>query len=244
MVAGQPRDGRRRRWLTGTAVAIGFAAGLGLGVIAWGRVADTTSSAAVLTTGWFVGMLAVAAGLAARRRWLRLPLAAGYGVAAVATTLLVGLPSVLDRTVDDGDLVGVVAAPDAAAEPTRPGPGSPDPAGATAAPRAVELGRAELAGIDHDAAGTARLIRLADGTLLVRLEGLDVEPGPDYYVHLLAGPDRREPADGSQLARLRGNRGNQNYPVPAGHPVRTPATVLIWCRAFDTPIAAATVGAA
>jgi hypothetical protein len=250
----------RRRWPAAVAVALGTAVLLAAGVLVWGRVADTPTAAAVLTTGWFVVALGAAAALVRRRRWLRLPLATGYGVAALATALLVGLPTVLDRTVDDGALLDVdIAAPAGSGAGTPGGATGGEPGASTApsgtapgrtgaaapsrpAPRAAEIGRADLAGIDHRASGTARLIRLADGSLLVRLEDLDVESGPDYYVHLVAGADRRQPAGDSQVARLRGNRGNQNYPLAAGRTAGTPVTVLIWCRAFDTPVAAATIG--
>ncbi len=173
----------------------------------------------------------------------------GYLVAAIGTGLLVALPTVRDRTVEEADVVAVADNP--TAQPTSPQPGAPQPSGsaptappttAPAVPRApVEIGRAELAGIDHTATGTARLIRLADGSLLVRLEEIDIQPGPDYYVHLVRGAGQQEPAGGSQLARLKGNRGSQNYPVPRGRPAETPVTVLIWCRAFDTPVANATI---
>jgi hypothetical protein len=119
----------------------------------------------------------------------------------------------------------------------------PTPAGTAPEPAAVELGQAELVGIDHDATGTARLIRLEDGSHLVRFENLDVEPGPDYQVHLVPGAGRTDPDGGTRLDALKGNRGNQNYPVGADVAVETPTTVLIWCRAFAVPIAAATLGA-
>jgi hypothetical protein len=41
---------------------------------------------------------------------------------------------------------------------------------------------------------------------------------------------------------LKGNLGNQNYPVGAEVDVTTPTTVLIWCRTFAVPIANATIG--
>jgi len=231
---------------------------LAAGVLVWGRVADTPTAAMVLTAAWFALVFVLAALVARRRRWLLLPLGAGYGVVAVATGVLVALPTVVGRTVNDADLAGVGAAapanPSAATGPTsrtgptdptgsvaNPGAGTP-PSGTAAAPaRPVEVGRAGLVGIEHRAAGTARLIRLADGALLVRLENFDVQPGPDYYVHVVAGADMHRPATGSQVARLRGTRGNQNYSLAAGRTVTLPATVLIWCRAFDTPIAAATI---
>jgi hypothetical protein len=245
--------GRRRGggWLAAVGAGLVIAVVLAAGVLVWGRVADTPTVAMVLTTAWFAVVLALAALLARRRRWLLLPLGAGYGVAAIATGVLVALPTVVGRTVNDSDPAGVAAAVPAAApggdSAIGTGNGTPtpaDPSRSTAGAAAavpVELGRANLAGIDHRATGTARLIRLADGSVAVRLESLDVQPGPDYYLHVLAGPDMHRPAGGSQVARLRGTRGNQNYPLAAGRTVALPATVLIWCRAFDTPIAAATI---
>jgi hypothetical protein len=231
--------GRWRNWPAGVAAGLLTAVVVAAGVLVWGRVADTPTAAMVLTAAWFAVVLVPAVLLARRRRWLLLPLGAGYGVAAIATGVLVALPTLVGRTVDDRDPAGVAAdtppagmASDSAAAParTRAAPAGP-----------VELGRAGLVGIDHRASGTARLIRLADGALLVRLESVDVQPGPDYYLHVVAGADMHRPAAGSQVARLRGTRGNQNYPVAAGRTATLPATVLIWCRAFDTPIAAATI---
>ncbi|WP_462203401.1 DM13 domain-containing protein [Frankia sp. CcWB3] len=134
------------------------------------------------------------------------------------------------------------AAPQAGPAPGQTPPRPPAPTQPAAGADVVELGRAQLVGIDHDATGTARLIRLADGSHLVRFEDLDVEPGPDYQVHLVPGADKTDPAGSTRLDRLRGNLGDQNYPVAADVDIDTPTTVLIWCRAFAVPIAAATVG--
>jgi hypothetical protein len=87
-----------------------------------------------------------------------------------------------------------------------------------------------------------RLIQVADGELLVRFEGLDVENGPDYVVYLVPGTDQRAPGDGVFLGELRGNQGDQNYVVPAGTEAGGPQTILIWCRTFAAPVANASVG--
>src|SRR4051794_12351527 len=113
---------------------------------------------------------------------------------------------------------------------------------AQAAERADVVARAPLHGIDHDATGTTLLVMRGDGTYVVRLQALDVEPGPDYQVHLVPGRDRTRPSGGTRLDRLRGNRGAQNYDVRAAVTVDGPVTVLIWCRAFGVPVAAATLG--
>ncbi len=112
--------------------------------------------------------------------------------------------------------------------------------GASAA--SVVVGRGPLSGIDHRASGAALLVRLGDGSLVVRLASLDVEPGPDYQVHLVPGAGRESPGSGVALGALRGNKGNLNYPVPPNASTERPLTLLIWCRAFAVPVAAATIG--
>ena len=58
---------------------------------------------------------------------------------------------------------------------------------------------------------------------------------------VVPGADRSVPDGRTRLNRLRGNRGNENHPVSAGMFSRCPLTVLIWCRVFGVPIAAATL---
>ena len=79
-----------------------------------------------------------------------------------------------------------------------------------------------------------------DGSLVVALEDIDVEPGPDYHVYVVGGRDRRSPGDGVELAKLKGNQGTQYYEVPRDVTVGAGDTVLIWCRAFGVPVANAT----
>lgn len=102
-------------------------------------------------------------------------------------------------------------------------------------------GAAALTGIDHAATGRVVLLQTGPGRHVVRLLALDVEPGPDYHVYLAPGPDRRSPQGATHLGPLRGNRGSQNYPVPSVVAANVPVTVLIWCRAFAVPVAAATI---
>ena len=105
----------------------------------------------------------------------------------------------------------------------------------------MRVSTGSLRGIDHDASGTASVYRLPDGGFVVGLEDIDIEPGPDYQVYVVPGTDRESPGDGTHLDGLRGNQGTQYYDVPAGlGDVGPEWTVLVWCRAFGVPIAAAT----
>ena len=110
-----------------------------------------------------------------------------------------------------------------------------------AAPELTELGRGEIAGINHRASGTAVLYRLADGSTLIRLEDIDISPGPDYDVYLVPEANAQSPGSGVKIDDLKGNKGSQNYPVPPELSVEGPQTVLIWCTSFAVPIAAAPI---
>ena len=139
------------------------------------------------------------------------------------------------------DTVVVERFPQVAASPTSPAPtdgSSPGVPVAAGQPIRVSTGR--LTGIDHDASGTASLYRQPDGSLVVGLEAIDIEPGPDYHVFVVPGRDRRSPGDGIELAKLKGNQGTQFYDVPGNRDVGDGWTVLIWCRAFGVPVAGAT----
>lgn len=126
-----------------------------------------------------------------------------------------------------------------AAAATAATPASSVPPTAVAGPTVLRSGT--LSGVDHRASGRALLVRLPDGQLVVRLEDLDVEPGPDYQLHLVPGTGTTRTDGGAWLGGLRANKGSQNYPVPAGVDVGGPRSVLVWCRAFAVPIAVATL---
>jgi hypothetical protein len=226
-------------------------------------VRNVLTSPRTLLTAAVVLVLVVGLGLLVRRlsgrAWAG-GLAAAVPVAAVLA--LVVWPTFVPTTVDepdpladvvalapgaDGAAVAAVPSPpagtpelrlDATPVPDGPTTATPPPAPVPAGPRA--LASAVLTGIDHDVTGTATLVDLGDGTSVVHLGAFDVEPGPDYQVHLVPGAGQERP-DGVFLGALKGTRGDQSYTVPAGSPLDGPVTVLIWCRAFGVPVAAATL---
>jgi hypothetical protein len=101
----------------------------------------------------------------------------------------------------------------------------------------VRISTGTLRGIGHDATGDASVYERADGSRVVALEAIDIEPGPDYRVYVVRGVDEERPGDGLELDALRGNQGTQYYEVPSGTDVGPGWTVLVWCRAFGVPVA-------
>lgn len=126
------------------------------------------------------------------------------------------------------------AAPAADAEETGGAEASPE-ATPDAGPRL--LGRGRLRGIGHTASGSAEIVE-TDGKAVVQLRDFSVQAGPDYRLYLANG---ETPDGGRELGALKGTSGNQRYSVERRADARRFDTVLIWCRAFSVPVAAATL---
>ncbi len=82
----------------------------------------------------------------------------------------------------------------------------------------------------HNAEGLAKVIRLDDASMILRLENFKATNGPDLYVYLATD---KSASDFVDLGRLKGNIGNQNYDIPEGTDFSRYDTVLIWCKAFS-----------
>ncbi|GHH91128.1 DM13 domain-containing protein [Streptomyces capillispiralis] len=142
------------------------------------------------------------------------------------------------------------ALPTAAASAADPAPdASPDPARTPARdPRTLAGGA--LISHEHSTSGTVKLVRLPDGSHVVRLENLDTSNGPDLRVWLTDAPVREGRAgwhvfdDGAyvSLGKLKGNKGSQNYTVPADVDPSAFSSVSIWCDRFDVSFGAAELG--
>ena len=102
-----------------------------------------------------------------------------------------------------------------------------------------EFHKAEKAG-----KGTATVYQLADGKRVLRLTDFETDNGPDLHVRLIAADDAKDTAsvakaDFVELAKLRGNKGNQNYELPANVDLGKYRVVSIWCNRFSVNFAAA-----
>ena len=118
---------------------------------------------------------------------------------------------------------------------TEPAPSS-TPAPPPAEPEQVSSG--EIEGVGHTATGEALVYRLGD-TYFVRLEDIDIQGAVDVFVWLVPESGQEEPDGGVNLGAPKGTSGSANYVVPGDVDVGQYRTVLLWCRAFSTPIAVA-----
>ncbi|GFJ78830.1 DM13 domain-containing protein [Phytohabitans houttuyneae] len=102
---------------------------------------------------------------------------------------------------------------------------------------------------EHDTSGTARIIRNPDGSHRLELVALDTSNGPDLRVWLSDQPVKEGTAgwrvfdDGQwlELGRLKGNKGDQAYAIPAGTDLDRLGSVAIWCKRFSVSFGAATL---
>jgi hypothetical protein len=141
----------------------------------------------------------------------------------------------VDETVDEAP--PAVVAPSAAA------------AAATASPSAgpTLLAQGTFVSHEHATSGTVQLVWVPDGSRYLRLEHLDTSNGPLLQVWLTDAPVRPGKDgwyvfdDGRHvdLGPLKGNKGNQNYAVPAGVDLAQYRSVTVWCARFHVSFGAA-----
>jgi hypothetical protein len=189
----------------------------------------------LLLAGWLLLSLVVLPRAIRRPGWC----AAALSVVAVAALSVLVVPTLRDKKVEE-EFPAAVAEP-SVPPTTLPGIAPPPPTAAPAGP--VKIASGALHGIGHDASGGASIYRRPNGSTVVALEGIDIEPGPDYRVIVVRGTDQQSPGDGLELDALRGNQGTQYYEVPSGTDAGAGWTVLIWCRAFGVPVASSTQAA-
>jgi hypothetical protein len=127
-----------------------------------------------------------------------------------------------------------------------PGPAIGGPSASSTAPaRAVLLARGSFVSHEHATRGTASIVRQPDGRRVLALAGLHTSEGPVVKVWLT---DRAVTKDGwhvfddgryVNLGSLKGNLGNQLYPIPDGTDLTGLRSVTIWCDRFDVSFGAA-----
>lgn len=107
----------------------------------------------------------------------------------------------------------------------------------------IELASGSFVSREHETTGTARVLRLADGQQILRLEGFETSNGPALFVYLSTNPAQGEDSafddEYLDLGRLKGNIGDQNYVVPPEIDSTGWTSVVIWCDRFSVSFGAA-----
>jgi hypothetical protein len=96
---------------------------------------------------------------------------------------------------------------------------------------------------EHATSGRARVIATAGGRRYVRFEDFETSNGPALKVYLSAappsGPGDRFDDRFVDLGDLKGNIGSQNYAIPRDVRLDGYRSVVVWCKRFSVPFAAA-----
>ena len=108
---------------------------------------------------------------------------------------------------------------------------------AMSAATAVKRGTFVDADAFHKGEGSAAVYRLEDGSHVLRFEDFRVTNGPALFVLVSPHPNPGGRGDISEagyteLARLKGNVGSQNYVLPDDLPLDDVNSVIIYCKPF------------
>ncbi len=141
-------------------------------------------------------------------------------------------------------MVEMAATPEVAATPAEVATATP------AAPPADPVALLEGGFIDgdflHYGDGTATVYDLGDGSRVLRFEDFEVTNGPDLRVLVTPDPnpfdhDALAEAGYTELGRLKGNIGNQNYDIPPEVDTDSIGSVVIYCKPFAVIFSVATL---
>ena len=182
---------------------------------------------AAISAGLFVAAIALAVGLYLFQPWRIF----------TSSTVTEDIPAAAPLAAPSQESTAEPSPAAASATPSEPA--------APAAPR--ELASGQLISHEHASSGTVRILELADGSRILRLEGLDTSDGPDLKVWLSDAPVLEGVAgwhvfdDGAylDLGALKANKGDQNYEIPAATVLGDYTSVSIWCARFAVSFAAA-----
>jgi hypothetical protein len=113
------------------------------------------------------------------------------------------------------------------AMPTAPGASSAQP---------LESGR--FYSILHPTAGTATIYQMGDGTRVLRFTSFTTSNGPDVHVYMVAADDAKDIATVQKagfvdLGVVKGNIGDQNYPLASDLDLAKYRSVSIWCKSIQ-----------
>jgi Electron transfer DM13 len=169
-------------------------------------------------------------------------LAAGFGAVAIAFTLLVALPSIRGKEVNERVVRGTPGS-----EVREMGERADGRAGQGGSQQSgnVQLASGSFGALAHPGQGTAAAVELPNGERKLTLTEFETDSGPDLRVYV----STTDPAAGGELGDfvdlggLKGNKGNQQYTLPADLDLGRYSNVVIWCRAFSVGFTSASLAA-
>ncbi|HVF78281.1 MAG TPA: DM13 domain-containing protein [Solirubrobacteraceae bacterium] len=211
---------------------------LAVGLWFWaGVVAPGYWSTIVLGTLWFVACSVIFGRIAKSRPQLRPWMRGTFLVCCAAAVFGFYWTSVRDTVVDEDVVTGVpasrAAAPEVSGDPLAP---QPELRKLRARANVVERSGA-VRPQSHSASGTARVIKLpAGGRRLTLSDGFEIDPGPQVRVYLATDEAGRTFKD---IGALKGNKGDQQYVIPASTDLTRYDTVVFWCVPFSQSLASA-----
>lgn len=108
------------------------------------------------------------------------------------------------------------------------------------------LAKGDFRGLAHETKGVATVHQLGDGKRILRLTNFETSNGPDVHVYLVAAEVAKDNETVKQagfidLGSMKGNKGDQNYDVPADVDLNKYKSVSIWCARFGVNFGAASL---
>jgi len=102
--------------------------------------------------------------------------------------------------------------------------------------QAIETGT--FYGVLHPTEGTATVYQMGDGTHMLRFTNFKTSNGPDVHVYMVAADDAKDSASVLHagfidLGSIKGNIGDQNYPLGPDVDLAKYRAVSVWCKRFS-----------
>lgn len=98
----------------------------------------------------------------------------------------------------------------------------------------ITIAEGSFKGFDkiHNGTGTVSIHEINGERILRFEEGFQVNNGPDLYVGF---GKNGVYVKGSEISKLKGTDGSQNYTLPKEFSLEDYDSVYVWCKAFSTP---------
>lgn len=113
-------------------------------------------------------------------------------------------------------------------------------------PEVVELASGQFEDAEYATDGTAKIVRLADDTRILRIESFSTSQAPVIQVAFSNAPSGGEwgsydDVRFAPIGALKALSGNQNYEIPEGLDLEGFKSVVIWCDKYDVALGTAPV---